>query len=147
MKNEKKPTKVDIERDFEFSSIDTLDELINHFQLLKDNYSRRVDIVDQTVEFNYGPDDEEPYLTIYTRRLETKDERRIRNQIEHQITDRKKTEDLDNLKDLMDKYPKEVFKWMSSPKRFKPCTSVKIALPDDEDDNEITKGFCFSRKK
>jgi len=110
--NEKRPTKLDIEYDHDFPGIDTFDELIAHFQLLKSNYEGREDIVNQTIEFDCDSDEERMYMSIYTTRLETEEERKIRNQIEHQKNIRLEKDELDKLKNLMNKYPKEVLSWV-----------------------------------
>jgi len=106
--------KIDIEYEFDFVRVNTLDELINYFQEIKNRFNEREDILEQTIEFDYDIEGDRPYFIIYTTRSETDKEKVIREELDRQIEIKNQIKDLDQLKTLMDKYPQEISKWLNN---------------------------------
>lgn len=105
--------KVETKIDSGFFVSSTLDELIEHFQQLKNEYVSGDDLViDHTIEFEFEHEDGIPVMFLYIRKHKTESEKAETSKREKQYNKLVQNSEKNQLKELMEKYPQEVSKWL-----------------------------------
>lgn len=104
--------KVETKIDSEFFEATTLDELIEHFQQLKNDHVSGDMVIDHTIEFEFERDEDGPVMFLYIRKHKTEAEKVETLKREKQYDRLVQNSETNKLKELMDKYPQEVSKWL-----------------------------------